>query len=161
MNVAFLGLGGNLGNRLQNLNDCLNLIASGCGQILAKSSVYETAAWGSDSDKKYLNMVVKLHTPLSSIDLLAATGSIEKMLGRIRGNEKNSDRSMDVDLLFFNQDILTGEALRIPHPRLHLRKFVLIPLCEIDSDFVHPELNQTMTQLLKACPDQLDVVSFQ
>lgn len=157
MNVVFLGLGGNLGDRIKNLNSVISDIHQDCGEIIKQSSIYETEAWGSTSQKKYLNMVVKLNTRLSPQELIKKTGAIEQKLGRKRNNDQNSDRSIDIDILFFNNDILSFNDLQIPHPRLHLRKFVLIPLAEIESKLIHPLLKKNITDLLNSCSDTLRV----
>lgn len=160
MNVVFLGLGGNLGNRQLNLQEVIAEIGRTCGEILMQSSVYETEAWGSSSANKYLNMVVKVKTELSAQNLIQKLNSIEEVLGRKRSNDRNSDRIMDIDILFFNHEVIESETLEIPHPRLHLRKFVLIPLFEIAKEFQHPILKQSVEQLLLKCPDTLEVIVF-
>ena len=158
MNVAFLGLGGNMGNRLENLSKMVAGLKSECGDVVKVSGIYETEVWGSDSRKKYLNQVVKILTPLSALGLLEKMLVIEKKLGRVR-EEHNLDRTADLDILFFNDAIIHSEELQVPHPRLHLRKFVLIPLTEIEPALFHPKLKETIKELLKNCKDDLTVES--
>jgi len=157
MNVVFLGLGGNMGNRLENLSKTIEALEKDCGEIIKRSGIYETDAWGSNSKKKYLNQVVQISTILSPENLLEKLLKIEEKLGRKRSEEQNSDRTVDIDILFFNADIINSKNLQIPHPRLYSRKFVLIPLTEIANDLVHPILKVTMEELLKNCKDTLAV----
>lgn len=160
MNVVFLSLGGNIGDRLDSLEKTRKLLEAQCGQIVKSSSVYETAAWGSTSKNKYLNQVVQLHTHLRPLQLLKKTLHIEKELGRVRGNAKNDDRTADIDILFYNDEIISNKNLQVPHPRLQFRKFVLVPLNEIDRGFVHPVLRESVGNLLKHCDDNLTVNVF-
>jgi 2-amino-4-hydroxy-6-hydroxymethyldihydropteridine diphosphokinase len=157
MNVVFLSLGGNLGNRSENLNRAIEHIKAIGAKIIKVSSLYETAAWGSTSTKKYLNQVIQIGTSLTAHQLLKETLSIEKRMGRVRTSDRNTDRVIDIDLLFFNNDVSNSKTLHIPHPRIQLRKFVLIPLNEIAAKFIHPVLNQPIKTLLKKCEDVLDV----
>lgn len=160
MNVVFLGLGGNMGDREAYLERTRAALEKECGVIIMTSKIYETAAWGSNSDKKYLNQVIKLHTHLSAQALLKKTLAIEKKLGRIRTYDRNASRTVDIDLLFYNDIILRVSDLELPHPRIHLRKFVLIPFCDIAPDFVHPALKKSMRSILKSCSDTLEVTPF-
>jgi 2-amino-4-hydroxy-6-hydroxymethyldihydropteridine diphosphokinase len=157
MNVAFLSLGGNLGDRRENLDRALLEIEGRCGRIVKRSSLYETEPWGSTSKQKFLNICVKIKTALSARELLERVLLIEEKLGRNRTTDQNSDRTMDVDLLFYNKIERSVKNLQVPHPRLHERKFVLVPLNEIAADFVHPGLNKKISRLLKDCPDRLKV----
>lgn len=161
MNEVYLCLGGNLGDRLQNLNTAKALIAEGCGRITAQSKIYETEAWGSRSKKSFLNQVIKIVTPHEAPGLLQGLLLIEKRLGRVRTRSKNGDRIIDIDILFFNHEVIETEGIEIPHPRLHLRKFVLKPLADIDKDFVHPVSEKTIATLLKECGDTLKVRPIQ
>lgn len=160
MNVAFLGLGGNMGNRMENLIQARNAVSKTCGTLVKVSSVYETEAWGSDSQNNYLNQVIQLETPLTVQQLLEEILRVELKLGRVRTKEQNSDRTIDLDILFYNTDLINLEHLHIPHPRMHLRKFVLIPISEIAYDFFHPKLQKTMAELLRLCEDELKVSLF-
>jgi deoxyguanosine kinase len=161
MNVVFLGLGGNIGDRLANIHKAVKALGLECGIILKASPVYETEAWGTVSEKKYLNQVVKIKTSLSALQLQKKTLAIEKKLGRKRTGERYSDRVVDIDILFFNHDIISLEQLQVPHPRLHLRRFVLIPLREIEPRLMHPILKKSISELLESCPDKLEVKMFQ
>lgn len=156
MNAVFLGLGGNIGDRLENLRRMRAALAESCGRIVKTSGIYETEAWGSDSKNNYLNQVVKLLTPHSPEALLRRLLAIEQELKRERIYQ-NADRTADMDILFYGNTILHTDGLNIPHPRLHLRKFVLIPLCEIDPELMHPEHKQTVQELLDCCTDPLQV----
>ncbi len=160
MNVAFLGLGGNMGDRLEYLEKTRLALERECGTVLKSSEIYETEAWGSNSTKKYLNQVVKLGTTLNAEQLLKKTLAIEKKLGRKRGSSRNSDRTVDIDLLLFNNEEIQHPQLQIPHPRLHLRKFVLVPLCDIDKKIIHPTLKKSVHRLLKDSSDNLEVNLF-
>lgn len=160
MNEAFLGLGGNEGNRLENLNDSIRAIELECGKITMKSSIYETEAWGLQTEKKFLNQVIKLQTKLSAQKLLDKLLRIEQNLGRERSKHGYADRTVDIDILFMNEEILETEELQIPHPRLHLRKFILIPLNEIAADHIHPVLQTSISKLLEKCQDNLEAVIF-
>ena len=160
MNVAFLSLGGNLNRRLEIIKAATEAIDQNCGALLGRSSIYETEAWGSDSQKKYLNRVVKIKTNLSCEALLKKIAIIEKKAGRKRKGSQYSDRVLDIDILFFNDKIIRTSDLTVPHPRLHLRKFVLVPLVEIEKTLVHPTLKKTVGSLLKTCTDTLNVYIF-
>lgn len=160
MNIAFLGLGGNMGNRSGNLEKAINALKARCGKVLKKSSVYETEAWGFVSDKKYLNQVVKLETKLSAQELLTEILLIEKNMGRERNERQYSDRSLDIDILFFNNEIISEKNLEIPHTRMHERKFVLVPFNEIEPKFIHPILEETISALLKSCKDNLQIEKY-
>lgn len=155
MNVAFLCLGGNLGNRIENITAAKKAIAAVSGEITDQSAIYETEAWGNDSKNKYLNQVIKINTKLSAEKLLFSLLKIEKKLGRTRGLTKNTDRTIDIDILFFNSEIISLENLEIPHPRLHQRNFVLKPLNEIAGNLKHPILKKTISELLKNSKDKL------
>lgn len=161
MNAAFLGLGGNVGDRLENLRKMRATLVRDCGKLLTTSRVYETEAWGSDTGNSYLNQVVELHTFLSAEDLVQKVLQIESELGRERHGTLNSDRTADIDVLFFNDRIIDLPGLSVPHPRLHLRNFVLVPLAEIAPDLIHPLLKKSVSVLLKECGDSLKVLPFE
>jgi 2-amino-4-hydroxy-6-hydroxymethyldihydropteridine diphosphokinase len=160
MNEVFLCLGGNIGNREGNLYRAISMIAKLCGQLITSSSIYETEAWGSNSNLKYLNQVVQIRTKMLPAELLQALLGIEFELGRHRKSNQNADRTMDIDILFYNDEIINLPDIQIPHPRLHLRKFVLIPFSEINEGFLHPQLKKSINQLLLECPDSLNLSVF-
>lgn len=160
MNRVFLCLGGNLGNRLDYLEKALTLINSKAGKVHKTSPVYETQPWDSDSAKPYLNMCAELQTVLSADELISVLLEIEKKLGRKRSVVKNSDRTIDIDIVYFNSEVIKTKLLQVPHPRLHLRKFVLIPLNDIAPSFKHPILKKTTKKLLANCKDKLRVNKF-
>lgn len=160
VNKVFLCLGGNLGDRFSTLEKCRNKIETHCGKILLQSKVYETEAWGSDSKKPYLNQVVFLKTTLGVQELLLKLLSLERSMGRKRTASKNADRVIDIDILFYNDLIHHSEDLEVPHPRIQLRKFVLKPLMDIATDYVHPELKKTVKKLYSECQDKLIVNEY-
>lgn len=160
MNTAFLCLGGNLGNRLDNIEQAIAIIGKKAGSILKISNIYETDAWGSNSHKKYLNLCLKLKTAHNASNLLKALLKIERELGRERSSHKNADRTIDIDILLFNSEIIESKELCIPHPRMHARRFVLMPLLEIAPAIKHPVLKRNIKELLKTCNDKLSVNRF-
>ncbi|MCE3227778.1 MAG: folK [Bacteroidetes bacterium] len=157
MNEVFLCLGGNLGDRLQNLNTAKALVSESFGKIITQSNIYETDAWGSKSKNKFLNQVIHIKTRAAAEILLKKILEIEKKLGRVRTKNKNGDRIIDIDVLFFNKDVIAGNHFQVPHPRLHLRRFVLQPLNDIAPDFIHPLLGKSISVLLEECEDTLEV----
>ena len=161
MNVAFLCLGGNIGDRLVNLNRAKALFGDEGLHILTQSNIYETKAWGSNNSPDYLNQCLKITTEMSASRLMEVLLSIELKLGRVRTENKNQSRTIDLDVLLFNNEIINSELIITPHPRLHLRAFVLKPLNEIASKEVHPVLNKTIKQLLETCADSLSATKIE
>ncbi len=156
MNTAYLLIGGNLGNRKENLQTAQSLIEQHCGRLVKKSALYETAAWGNTNQPSFLNQVLQIETSANARQLIRKILKIEKMMGRVR-HEKLGPRIIDIDILFFNSEIFNLRLLKIPHPEMQNRKFVLIPLAEIAATLVHPVLNKSVSQLLDECPDNLKV----
>lgn len=158
MNVAYLCLGGNLGDREALLKAAIEEIKKRVGEVSAISSTYETEAWGVTNQQAYLNVCVEVNTDQSAEELITSLLSIESDLGRKRDVYHTYEpRTIDLDILFFNDEILELNHLVVPHPRLHLRKFVLIPLNDIAPNYVHPIFQKTITELLNECQDNSDV----
>jgi 2-amino-4-hydroxy-6-hydroxymethyldihydropteridine diphosphokinase len=154
MNVAFLCLGGNMGDRLANLNRTKELIREERLEIVAESSIYETQAWGAENSPDYLNQCIKITTELGAASLMQLLLYIEQKMGRTR-SERNASRTVDIDILLFNDEIINSDLVIIPHPRMHLRQFVLKPLNEIAASFIHPAFKKNIQQLLDECTDTL------
>jgi len=157
MNKAYLSLGSNEGNRRQWLQKANDLIKVHCGEILQRSAIYKTAAWGITDQPDFLNMVMYIETLKTPAELLTSILNIETTLGRHR-NVKWGPRIIDIDILLFNNDVIDIPGLVIPHPFMQDRRFTLRPLAEIAPDYVHPKLNKTIKELLENCPDKLEVV---
>lgn len=156
MNKAFLLTGGNLGDRLKNMERSRVFVEKTCGRIIKSSSLYETAAWGKTDQPDYLNQVLLIDTPFPPEQLLNKLLSVEKDMGRFRG-EKYGPRIIDIDILLYNDEVINESMLKIPHPRMQDRRFVLEPMNEIAPDIIHPVLQKTMHQLLTECTDPLAV----
>ncbi len=157
MNTCFLLLGGNLGDKEQNLQQAIHLLENKLGSTAKKSNIFITAAWGNEDQPEFYNQAIELTTSLSAIELLKTVLDIEEQLGRKRNNDRWQERIIDVDMLFYNNEIIDLPELKIPHPYLQERKFVLAPMNEIASDFMHPILKKTIATLLLECKDTLDV----
>ena len=133
MHKAYLSLGTNIGNRKRNISDAVALLSSMAGTVTRLSSLYETEPWGFDSPNRFINACVLLDTPLSPTDLLHATQEIEKQMGRTEKsvNGQYHDRIIDIDILLYDDITVDLPQLHIPHPHMHERDFVMIPLAEI------------------------------
>lgn len=156
MNKVYLLLGSNQQQPLQQLQLAKKNISKKLGIISRQSAVYKTAAWGNTKQPDFLNQVLVATTKFSASETIDILLEIEKTMGRIR-TKKNAPRIIDIDILFFNKEIINSKKLQVPHPRLQLRNFVLIPLNELSPNFKHPVLHKTINQLLKICPDDLTV----
>ncbi len=156
MNKAYLLLGSNMGNSQKQLNNAIVNIEKKIGKVLRRSGLYKTAAWGKTDQPDFLNQVVIVETCLNAAQTMQTILSIEAAMGRIR-TEKNAPRIIDIDILFFNKEIIREKNLVVPHPAIQLRRFVLVPLNELSPNFIHPVLKKTNHQLLLNCADKLDV----
>ncbi len=162
-NQAYLLLGGNQGDVREIFLSARKQLQTKVGPIVSVSPLYKTEPWGFQSDEVFLNQVLFLHTQLTATQLLKTVQGIEKIHGRKRDSAENgySSRPLDIDILFFNDAVITTPELVVPHPRLHLRNFTLHPLSDISPRFVHPVLNQTIDQLKNSCIDPHKVVSLE
>lgn len=156
---VYLLLGANLGDREQTFGNARQDITRYVGAISKQSGLYETAAWGVTDQPTYLNQVLAVDTYLTPADVLVQTQATEQRLGRVRA-EKWGSRVIDIDLLFYDDLILTIPSLTLPHPLLHERRFTLAPLAEIAPDLVHPVFQQTIGGLLRTCLDESAVIKF-
>jgi 2-amino-4-hydroxy-6-hydroxymethyldihydropteridine diphosphokinase len=166
-----IGLGANLGDRAAQLAAAREALRQQVGEIVGESSIYQTAPWGDSQDEAqqdYLNQVVVLSTGLTPEEALQKCLSIEIALGRDRSAEKNMDaknkgyapRTIDIDLLLREDYIIDSGDLCLPHPRLHLRQFVLQPLAEIVPTAKHPIFKTTVAELLLQCKDDTEVQKY-
>ena len=156
MTDVYLLLGSNENNRLQNLASARSLIELQGGKILKQSALYETEAWGLKEQNSFFNQALLIETSFSPHQLLAILKAIEKEIGRVE-TVKWGPRVIDIDILFYGNEIVEQEDLKIPHPYLHERKFTLAPLNEIASEFVHPVFQKTIKLLLQECSDVSEV----
>ncbi len=156
MAKVYLLTGGNVGDSLRTLQKANGLIHERVGPIIKSSSVYKTAAWGKTDQDDFLNQVLEVETSLSPEELMDTLLEIEMDLGRKR-LEKYGPRIIDLDILFYNELVLESERLIIPHPQIQFRRFVLQPLKELEPELFHPVLKKSIGELLKDCPDLLEV----
>lgn len=159
MNTAILLIGGNLGDRSRNLQKAVELIAATAGEILKISALYQTAPWGAVEQPDYLNQAIELRTSLDALTLLHTLLEIERKIGRIR-QEKWGSRVIDIDLIFYGDSIISLPDLKVPHPQMQFRQFVLVPLLEIIPGYMHPALHKTVRELAAICPDELPVKRY-
>lgn len=148
---SFILFGSNQGDKKGLLEQACTLINKRCGMLVERSSNYMTEPWGFETKEWFLNALLVVETELEPDALMDELLSIEAELGRVRHPEKEgySDRTVDLDILYYGDRIVHTDKVTIPHPRLHLRKFALMPLCELVPDFLHPELNISQKQLLE------------
>ena len=148
--MVYIGIGSNLGNRINNIEKAKYLLNLNGIDILKSSNYYETLSWPDSSKPKFINIVIMLNTKISPKKFLEISKSIEKKLGR-KKNFKNSPRTCDIDIISFKNIITSGDII-IPHKRMPKRNFVLIPLFEIAPDWVHPKTNESIKKLIFSLP---------
>lgn len=156
MNIVYLQLGSNKGNRKNFLQEAMSYIEKMIGHVEKESGIYETSPWRVENQTNYLNQVILIRSPLSVSKILKKIIYIENIIGRVR-TKKWAPREIDIDILFFNQEIISTENLCIPHKFLHERLFVLVPLNDIAPNFVHPLYHKNISDLLDICPDKEEI----
>ena len=157
MNTVYIILGGNIGNRSENLLQARQFIEEEAGKIGSASGIFVTAAWGHTSQPDFYNQALCIGTMLPPQQLLNTLLDIEKKMGRIRAGKTYISRIIDIDILFYGNKIINEKNLVIPHPLLHLRKFVLEPLVAVAPEFVHPVTGKTIVALLAEVVDTCQV----
>ena len=159
LHTIYLHIGSNLGDRENYLNRAIQLIRKQIGEIPKVSHIYETAAWGKTDQPAFLNQALEIQTALFPNELMDQLKKIEEEMGRIR-KEKWGPRLIDLDMIFYDDLIFEIEGLIIPHPRMHIRNFVLIPMMDLNPDFFHPIFRQTIRELKAWCQDDLEVRKY-
>ncbi|PJB13820.1 MAG: 2-amino-4-hydroxy-6-hydroxymethyldihydropteridine diphosphokinase [Flavobacteriales bacterium CG_4_9_14_3_um_filter_32_8] len=154
-------LGGNVGNVSQTFLKAINSLEKKVGKLIKSSTIYTTKAWGIENQPDFINQIVIFKTQLLPHEVLIKCLQIEKELGRKRiDGEKWQQRVIDIDILFYESEIINFNNLIIPHPYLHQRNFVLFPLAELMPEFIHPLLRKTIAELKKGCQDNLKVIKL-
>ncbi len=147
---VYLGLGSNMGERRELMMQAIEMLTQSLGRPIQLSAIMETEPWGFSSPNKFLNMVALFSTNIPPLELLDITEGIECRLGRrvkSLGDGEYSDRPMDIDILLYGDKVIESPRLTVPHPRMHERPFVLVPLAQIAPDLVHPALNKSLLEL--------------
>lgn len=160
MQRAILGIGGNTGNKQANFQKVYKEIQNELGQIVLFSSVYQSPPWGFESKDDFWNQVVVVETTWSPQDLLQKIHLIEATFGRKKTAGGYHSRDMDIDILFYDQLVIQYEDLVIPHPLIHKRMFVLVPLAEVLPDMIHPVLKKSITELRNNCNDKSLIIKI-
>ena len=157
MNHIVLSLGSNIGNRHANLDEARTSLENKGISIIKASALYESEPVGFTDQDEFLNQVLLVDTQQNPLEVLESCLSVERHMGRIR-TVKNGPRNIDIDLLFYHDEILSEDTLLLPHPRIEERRFLLEPLAELIPDQIHPVLGETMQEMLQKCPDEHLVV---
>ena len=160
MEISYLMLGGNVGDRMDYLRRAVELLRCDAGYVAGISAIYETEPWGFEDSCRFLNQVVALETDLAPVMLLENIQRIEQILGRQRTCDGYQARTMDIDILLYGSHIIDIPELVIPHPCMTERMFVLQPMAELAPDLTHPVLHHTMTYLKNHCADRMQVNVF-
>ena len=160
VHLIYLLLGSNLGNRNENLQLSISLIEKHIGSILAFSSIYESVSWGYKSENPFYNQALKVKTELTAMASLTNVLKIETILKRERSNSQYTDRIIDIDILFYNNEIIETEKLKVPHPLLQNRMFALKPMAELDQNYIHPIKLKTINELISLCKDDLPITKL-
>ena len=142
-----------MGDRMANIRTARAHIINSIGKILLESSVYESEPWGFKAEQSFLNQVLLVETDLLPLELLEKCQQIENTMGRVRASDQYISRTMDIDILFYNSEIIEHPQLMVPHKRVHERMFTLYPLNEIAPDYMHPRLKKTVSRLFSECND--------
>ena len=159
MERCLILFGSNMGDKNKIYTQACLLINNRCGRIVAQSSAYESEPWGFEAKEWFQNRLIVVETELEPEAMMRQLLDIEAELGRVRHPEAGgyASRTADLDILYYGSRIVLTDSLTIPHPRLHQRRFALLPLCEVVPEFVHPAFNMTQTELLKRCFDFSEV----
>lgn len=152
---CYILFGSNQGDKVSLLEQACALINIRCGMIAERSSIYSSEPWGFEAEEWFLNALIVVETELDPDSLMDQLLDIERELGRVRHPETKgyTSRTVDLDILYYGDQVIRTEKVTAPHPRLHERRFALMPLCELVPDFLHPEFGLSQQQLLEKCPD--------
>ncbi len=156
MNTVYILLGSNMGNSKAQLLLAAEKIEIKIGKIIKASSLYTTEAWGKKNQPNFINQVLIVKTSVEASNLIKIVLTIEEGMGRKR-TTKNAPRIIDIDILFFNNEIINTQNLVVPHPEIHNRRFVLVPLVELSPFYMHPFIKKSMSELLLTTKDNLNV----
>lgn len=160
MAKVYLSLGSNMGNREELLRSAAGFLSSEAGEVIRYSSLWETEPWGFEAETSFLNMAVIITTRLSPEEMLKKVHSIEKRLGRLRSVMGYQSRTIDIDILFWDNEVISKRDLIVPHPALAERLFVLVPLNEIAPDYCHPITGKAVSEMLTGCGDNSKISLF-
>ncbi len=162
MAIVYLSLGSNSGDSFKLIENAVSLLGLAMDiKIIRTSALYETEPWGEKDQNWFLNLAVEIKTSLSPEDLFFKCHNIEKTLGRNRENEKHwGERPIDIDIIFYEKEVLQTENLTVPHKYMHKRAFVLVPLLELNPDFVHPVLKETISEIYEKLEEVEDVFLY-
>ncbi len=160
MNTVYIQLGSNIGERESFITKSMYKVEDDIGKIITASSIFETTAWGNENQNNFLNSVIKIKTPFDAFTILQKSQEIENNLGRER-SDKWGERTIDIDILFYNNKIINTKELTVPHPLIQKRKFVLVPLSEIAPNYMHPILKKNISTLLSECKDTQKVLDYE
>jgi 2-amino-4-hydroxy-6-hydroxymethyldihydropteridine diphosphokinase len=160
MNTVYIQLGSNIGERESFITKSMHKVEDDIGKIITASSIFETTAWGNENQNNFLNSVIEIKTPFDAFTILQKSQEIENNLGRERSDQWG-ERTIDIDILFYNNKIINTKELTVPHPLIQKRKFVLVPLSEIAPNYMHPILKKNISTLLSECKDTQKVLDYE